>query len=218
MTSLCLHHVGEIVLARLLDTLSRVDRLNAVECKLHAGCSLLSVLRSAGVAQPYAFAVNAKLAPTMLDGTSVRFDGAHGVDVLCHDTGHGVAIEAKLGVDRVSRREFTKRFLGPITLSTHKSARMSGSMTAILNYRGMGDRRHLALRTREPSVELCSPWFLVIRAATWRAWTSHCPDLSNAHVATFEDVARAHGDAAAFDRLVLETIGQGFHSAWNVSL
>lgn len=219
MTSLSLHHVGEIVLAGLLDALSRADRLDAVECKLHADCSLLTVLRAADVGPPYSFAVDSKLAATVVDGAAVQFDGAHGVDVLCHGTRGGIAIEAKLGLDRVSHREFTKRFLGEVTLSRHKSARFCGSMTAILNYRALGDSRAFGLRTKEPPVDLRLPWFLVIRAATWKTWAPQRPNLSpDAHVATFEDIAAAHGTAGAFDRLVLEKIGQGFHSAWKVQI
>jgi hypothetical protein len=55
----------------------------------------------------------------------------------------------------------------------------------------------------------------VIRAQTWAKWRQR-PALGDAHVALFEEVAGAHGDAIAFDRLVHGVIGGGFHSAWEV--
>jgi hypothetical protein len=215
-TTLSLHHVGEVVLCGLLGGLARQDRLHSVPCKMHSDCSLLSVMRGATIGPPYLFVDNVQLAPVSFGGKTVRFDGAHGVDVLCHDGSRGLPIEAKLGRDRLTCSAFTDRFLGPLTLSTHKSPRFTGSMTAILNYRGIGDGSPLTLRTEDPSVELAPPWFLVVRAKTWDSWASERPSLSDAHVAIFEDIARAYGDATAFDALVLAQVGAGFHSAWKV--
>jgi hypothetical protein len=112
-TVLSLHHVGEVVLAALLDALARSNRLDAVPCKVHADCSPLSMLGSVSIAPPYSFAVNAKLGPVVVGGQTIGFDGAHGVDVLCHGGGRGLPIEAKLGLDRVSYAAFSERFLKP---------------------------------------------------------------------------------------------------------
>lgn len=215
-TALSLHHVGEVVLRGLLASLAERQRLDAVPCKLHSACSLSSVLQEAAVKAPLAFEVNAPLAPIELNGKKVLFDGAHGVDVLCHDGARGLAIEAKLGLDRLASATFTERFLGPLKLSTHRAPRFTGSMTAILNYRSLGDGDALPLRTKAPAIELVAPWFLVVRRATWRAWGSDRPEFSNAHVALFEDIASAHGDAGAFDQLVLQVVGGGFYAAWKV--
>jgi len=215
-TTLSLYHVGEVVLCGLLDGLAHQDRLHAIPCKLHSDCSLLSVMTGATIRPPYRFDDNVQLASVSLGGKTVRFDGAHGVDVLCHDGTRGLPIEAKLGVDRLTCSAFTDRFLDPLTLSTHKSPRFTGSMTAILAYRGIGDGSRLTLRTEDPPVELVSPWLLVIRAKTWDSWASVRPALPNAHVAIFEDIAGAYGDSTAFDALVLAQVGRGFHSAWKV--
>ena len=215
-TSLSLHHVGEVLLCGLLDGLSSRGRLDAVPCRLHADCSLHTVMSHAAMKPPYFFADNVQLAPVTIGPTTVRFDGAHGVDVLGHDGTRGLPIEAKLGLDRLSSATFTERFLDPPMRSTHKSPRFKGSMTAILNYRGVADGTPSRLTTEVPSVELVLPWFLVIRAQTWKAWASGGLSLSNAHVAIFEDIAGAYGDSAAFNRLVLSQVGNEFHSAWKV--
>jgi hypothetical protein len=215
-TMLALHHVGEVVVSGLLDGLAQRELLRAVPCKLHPDCSFMSVLTDSAIKPPYLFAHNVPLAPVGLGGKVVQFDGAHGVDVLCHDGRHGLAVEAKLGLDRLTRRAFTDRFLGGVTLSEHKTQRFVGSMTAILNARAI-DGMPLTLRTQEPSVELTRPCFLVVRAKTWSSWGSDPPTFSNAHVATFEDIAGAYGDASAFDALVRAHVGGGFHSAWKVS-
>lgn len=214
-THLELHHVGEVVLCGLLERLAERRRLGAVRCKLHDACNLSAVLDRAGVERPLRFAVNAPLAPVALVSGNVMFDGAHGVDVLCHDSTRGLGIEAKLGLDRLSSSAFTERFLRLPKRSSHRPPRVTGSMTAILNHRSVG-ATPLPLRTSAPALDLVAPWFLVVRASTWRGWGAKPPALSNAHVAVFEEIAAAHGDAGAFDRLVLEQVGNGFHAAWKV--
>lgn len=214
-TTISLHHVGEVVLAALLDGLARSDRLGAVPCKLHPDCSLLTTLGGASITPPYSFAVNAKLAPVAIDGQTVGFDGAHGVDVLCHGGGRGLPIEAKLGLDRVTAAAFGDRFLQPLTMSGHDPPRCNGSMTAILSFRHIGDGAPLPLRTAAPATVLSASWLLVVREKTWAKWRPP-PALGTAHVVLFEDVARAHGDGAAFDRVVRGVVGDGFHSAWEV--
>jgi hypothetical protein len=215
-TTLSLHHVGEVVLCGLLDGLARRDRLHAVPCKLHPDCSLLSVMTKAAIRPPYLFADNVPLAPDSTAGKTVRFDGAHGVDVLCHDGQRGLPVEAKLGLDRLTCAAFTERFLHAAMLSSHKSPQVTGSMIVILDERRVEDAP-LTLRTTDPPVEVVGPWFLVLRARTWNSWATERPSLLNAHVAVFEEIAEAYGDATAFDALVLAQVGGGFHSAWKVS-
>ncbi len=215
-TALSLHHVGEVVLSGLLDGLARRDHLHAVRCKAHPDCSLASVMTTAGIHPPYLFADNVPLAPDATGGRVLRFDGAHGVDVLCHDEQRGLAIEAKLGLDRLTCSAFTDRFLHGAMLSRHKSPQVTGSMIVILDERRLDDAP-LNLRTADPPVAVVRPWFLVLRARTWNSWATERPSLSNAHVAVFEEIAEVYGDATAFDALVLAQVGGGFHSAWEVS-
>jgi hypothetical protein len=216
-TALALHHVGEVVLRGLLARLAADERLGDVSCKLHDACNLASVLQSAGVQGPLGFAVNAPLAPVPLNGKNVLFDGAHGVDVLCHGGSGGLAIEAKLGFDRLSAPTFTSRFLGGLGHTAHSPPRVKGGMTAILNHRCL-DGCALHLRTQDPGVALVAPWFLVVRRATWDRWNGQPPSLVNAHVAVFEEIVttKTGNNEAAFDQLVAETLGSGFYKAWKI--
>lgn len=215
-TTLALHHVGEVVLRGLLAGLAARNRLDAVPCALHPDCSLDRVLKAEHITPPHSFSVNAKLAPASLSGKIVRFDGAHGVDVLCHNGSRGIPIEAKLGFDGLTASAFTERFLGPLALSTHKPPRFAGSMSAILNYRGLGGGAPMQLHTTDPPIELAPTWFLVIRRQTWDGWASKKPPLSDAHVMLFEEIAAKYGSPADFDQLVLEQVGDGFHSEWEI--
>ncbi len=150
------------------------------------------------------------------------FDGAHGVDVLCRGPGSlGLALEAKLGLDRMARGEFRKRFLAPVSLTTHSSRRFKGSMVAILNYRALQTGELLPLRTGAPnSLDLVPDWFLVIRREVWNErWKKGkaCPPLApNAHVTIFEDIVQRHGDAKSFDALVHRLVGNDFFEAWGL--
>jgi hypothetical protein len=152
------------------------------------------------------------------------FDGAHGVDVLSRGSESlGLALEAKLGLDRMARGEFTKRFLPPVSLTTHSSRRFKGSMVAILNYRALQTGERLPLRTAAPSAaELVPDWFLVIRREVWdERWKEGktCPPLAqHAHVTIFEDIVQKHGDGdpEAFDDLVRCLVGNGFFEAWGL--
>jgi hypothetical protein len=216
-THLALHHVGEAVVSGLLAALDQQQKLTRVRCSRHPECSVASVLSGAGLRHPRQFAINTPLAPISMDGKTVRFDGAHAVDVLCHDGQLAVGIEAKLGFDRLSTSTFTGRFLSPLGISTHASPRINGSMTAILAHRRLSDGSPLALRTTSPALSLAEDWFLIVRRDTWMRWSS-CPELpSNTHVALFEEIAESYGNAESFDQLVLATVGTGFHSAWRVS-
>jgi hypothetical protein len=163
------------------------------------------------------FEANAKLARLPVGDQSIRFDGAHTIDVLCHGGDRGLAIEAKLGLDRMSRAQFTSRFLGVPRRSGHKDPRFSGSMAGILAHRATVDGIELALRTEHPNVSIVPDWFLVIRRQVWTQWNSTPPDLVTAHVALFEDVVRMYGAGQEFNDLVQRVVGNGFYEAWGLT-
>lgn len=212
-TALQLHHLGEALLASLIRGLAERDQLG-VPCRLHSACSLSSVLDGAGIRSPCSCSANVPLAPIPFRGQMTRFDGVHCVDVLCHDNdGHSVALEAKLGLDRLAPGEFSKRFLKPVEPSSHSQPRFGGSMIAILSDPQLGS----SLRTTEPPTAVAQEWGLVIRRKVWKRWEVKQPALSHAHVFVFEDIVRDFGDATVFDRLVAELVGARFHEAWRLS-
>lgn len=217
-TELELHHVGEAVLKSLFEGLDAAEKLS-VSCRVHQDCTMDEVLRAAGVSTPWSFKINVPLAAIPFAGTETGFDGAHRVDVLCHDqVGHGVAVEAKLGLDRMSPAEFERRFLTPVEVSTHRDPRFKGSMTGILNFRAV-DGEALELHTVDPPALLAAPWILVLRERVWSGkWGEQAPHLNNGHVVVFEDLVKAHGGASSFDELVLRVVGHGFADAWGLQL
>ncbi len=199
-TEIQLHHIGEVVLAGLLRELHKRGDLDA-ESSLHTDCRLAAVVGQAKIGQPLFFDPNVQLEAIEINHEKLLFDGVHGADVLCRGPGSlGLALEAKLGLDRMARGEFRKRFLAPASLTSHTSRRFKGSMVAILNYRALQTGELLPLRPAAPnSVDLVPDWFLVIRREVWNErWKKGkaCPPLApNAHVTIFEDIVRRHGDA-----------------------
>lgn len=215
-TSLSLHHLGEVIVAALLGRLAAKGELGKVVCKRHDGCSFQKVVEDASIPARYAFKDNVKLAAILHQGRLLGFDGAHGVDVLCQGGDRGLAIESKLGLDRLSAASFTDRFLGALTLSAHATPRINGNMIAVLDKRSV-DNVALLLETKDPTTKLVEPWVLVIRTQTWKAWGLKPPELSpHAHVVIFEELAKAHGDHKDFDDLVTAVVGSAFHSAWEI--
>ena len=223
-TKIHLFHIGEVVLATLLQELG-ARRCLAVPCLIHADCTVATVLAAGGLQGTIRFTPDVPLAPIPTGETALLFDGVHCVDVLAHDEAAttAVAFEAKLGLNRLSRGEFEKRFLVGATLTKHKPPRVKGSMMAILSHRSIDPIGDVALRaTLDFPRSIARPWFLVVRRSTWRQWSGarNAPSqLSpDTHVLCFEDIASQHGDSAAFDLLVHRLLGDGFSAAWDLDL
>lgn len=220
-TEIQLHHIGEVVLAGLFSELAGRGELD-VPCVRHENCQFSTVLAQAGVGTPVSFSANVPLASLVINREEVLFDGAHGIDVLSSGpAARGLAVEAKLGLDRMASGEFRTRFLSHVSLTTHTRPRIRGSMVAILNYRTMQGGESLPLRTVSPfGVEIMAPWFLVIRRAVFANWTrrnGHLPALApDAHVAIFEDIVQKYGDAQSFDALVHRLVGADFYRTWGI--
>ena len=220
-TKIHLHHVGEVVLAELLKALVERRELDTVPCVHHHACTLGRVVHEAGLAAPFTFEANVGLGPVTLAGSQLLFDGAHEVDVLCQGTdGRGLALEAKLGTDRMAAAEFKKRFLAPVAVTSHKpNGRVKGSMVAILNHRFIEALGALPIRTqRAPAAELVESWALVIREEVWRGWAKRgMPSFAaTCHIMVFEHIVAKYGNAAAFDDLVRQAVGDDFFAAWKL--
>ena len=216
-TEIQLHHIGEVVLAGLLRRLSSRHNLD-LPCKLHDGRGLAASIDRQQLAQPLSFEANVPLAPFEINGEAVRFDGAHGVDVLCRSQmSVGLAFEAKLGLNRLTHAEFTRRFLNLPSFTRHRPPRIKGSMIAILNYRALREDVELPLRTHGDSgVELAKDWFLVIRREVGNQWRQPPALGRNAHVLVFEEIVERFGDGRAFDSEVHRLVGNDFHRCWEL--
>jgi hypothetical protein len=220
-TEIQLHHIGEVVLAGLLSELAACGQLD-VPCVLHENCRFSTILAQSGIGTPVSFSANVPLASVVVNRKQLLFDGAHGIDVLSSGPeSRGLAIEAKLGLDRLAAAQFRRRFLAHVSVTTHTRPRIKGSMVAILNYRSLHGGESLRLRTVVPfGVEIVPAWFLVIRSAVWASWTrrkGQLPPLApDAHVAIFEQIVQKHGDARSFDALVHRLVGSGFSRSWGL--
>lgn len=220
-TEIQLHHIGEVVLAGLLHELADRNALD-LPCVLHHDCRFSSVLAQARITAPFKFTTNVPLASVIINQEELLFDGAHGIDVLSSGPDpRGLAMEAKLGLDRMAPGEFKRRFLAHASFTTHTRRRIKGSMLAILNYRAMQGGESLPLRTTAPSgIEIVPAWFLVIRQAVWTNWTRRkheVPPLARgAHVLIFEEIVKKHGDGRSFDALVQRLVGADFYESWGL--
>ena len=212
-TKICLHHVGEVVLGSLLGTLSAEGELTKVRCLRHSDCTLDAILKEALVEAPYEFEANAKLSPTTVGGETLIFDGAHGVDVICRGANlRGFAIEAKLGLERLSAPEFTRRFLADVGFTEHNPRRVKGSMVSILNGRSIGVLGAFDLHVSQ--TELVTSWAIVIREAVWSNWRVASPAFAPAaHWLSFDQIASEFGEGE-FDNAVKEILGDKFFRAW----
>jgi hypothetical protein len=223
MSRIQLHHIGEVILAGLLQELADRGDLD-LYCPLHSNCSLQTILAAYGVVPPFTFDANVALAPAVIGKTTLLFDGAHGVDVLARGSGAcGLAVEAKLGFDRLAPGEFKRRFLAPVSVTGHTPQRIKGSMVAILNHRFLDALGALPLHvTGEFATELAQDWILVVRQRVWEKWNkgnAKPPEFArNAHVIVFEEIVRRHGDGTAFDDLIHRLVGTGFYSAWDLGI
>jgi hypothetical protein len=102
-----------------------------------------------------------------------RFDGAHKIDIAILDDTRSSCIpcEAKLGNDRLGKREFESRFLMPCKTS-HQQSRIAGSMAAILE-RKLPDaclNAPITVSHHGREYEVTSPWVLIVRKVIQDSW------------------------------------------------
>ncbi|WP_197068529.1 hypothetical protein [Photobacterium gaetbulicola] len=126
-------------------------------------------------------------------------------------------IEAKLGLERLSRNEFAKRFMKSCKTS-HDDTRVAGSMISILERKLPAQciNQELHVTYQGQKYVLSEKWGLIARSATHSKWRSNgFPSLSlNCKHLAFEDLASSYGDKGAFNNLVTEILQIDFHKQW----
>lgn len=148
-----------------------------------------------------------------------RFDGAHKIDVavMASKTKECLAIEAKLGHDRLGRREFEKRFLKGCGTS-HGDSRISGSMVSILEGKlPVGcEKEAVIVEYREDTYRLLPRWVLVVRQRIIDAWLKNGrPSLTHRCIAyAFESIVSCYGGSEPFNELVSELISGDYYQEW----
>jgi len=147
------------------------------------------------------------------------FDGVHKVDICILDTEAKTCfpIEAKLGLDRLSKNEFTKRFMEPCKTS-HNDSRVSGSMISILERQLPAQciNQELYITYLGEKYLVSDKWGLIARSAVLDKWFSNgFPMLSfNCKYLAFEDLASSYGDKGSFNRLITEMLEIDFYKQW----
>jgi len=152
---------------------------------------------------------------------SFRFDGAHKIYIAILDKAglSCMPCEAKLGNDRLGKREFEKRFLRSC-LTSHDNTRIAGSMISIL------ERKLPSPYLNSPVLvghegrgyQLTSPWVLIMRKKIHDSWTKFgVPSLSSACIyISFEAIVEALGGKTPFNSLVAELVSFDYYEAWVV--
>lgn len=150
---------------------------------------------------------------------SLLFDGAHKIDIAIIDdeTGTCIPIEAKLGLDRLTKNEFEKRFLSGCGTS-HKNTRITGSMISILE-RSLPDTcKHspLTVTTKNREYVLSKNWILLCRKKVLEKWEKNgTPNLSkNCKVVAFEDLVKTFGTRDKFNSIISEMLKQDYYENW----
>ena len=198
-----LTHIGELLIAEMLNSSSKVRELFGDKL----GVSLMD--NGNVVAVPEV---------SLASCGQYTFDGTHAVDVglLLPGTLKCVPIEAKLGTDRLSKPEFEKRFLQSCWVS-HGGTRISGSMTSILERKLPaaidGD---VEVRRNGVSYKLTPEWILVVREQVLSSWKANgVPALSsNCSILSIEEVVSAFGNKNDFNELVAKLISADYYQNW----
>jgi hypothetical protein len=150
-----------------------------------------------------------------------RFDGAHKLDIAIFNGTQFFCIpcEAKLGKNRLGKRQFDNRFLIPCSTS-HKGSRIAGSMIAILE-RKLPDaclNAPIFVSHDGRDYEVALPWILIARKAILDSWQK-CgpPSFSPAciHV-SFEAIVEALGGKTQFNSLVGDLLSFDYYETWMV--
>ncbi|WP_295899498.1 hypothetical protein [uncultured Vibrio sp.] len=196
-----LNHVGEALICEL------INRSNATKSTL---TDAMGIDSSTFIAIP----------EIRLDSCAgLIFDGVHKVDVCVLDTEAMTCfpIEAKLGLDRLSKNEFAKRFMKPCKTS-HNDTRVSGSMISILERQLPAQciDQELYVTYLGEKYLVSDQWGLIARSAVHDKWsTNGFPTLSfNCKHLAFEDLARSYGDKDSFNSLIAEMLEVDFYEQW----
>ncbi|MBL8026627.1 MAG: hypothetical protein JNL74_09460 [Fibrobacteres bacterium] len=147
-----------------------------------------------------------------------RFDGAHKLDIGILDISKKecVAIELKLGKDRLSASQIDRRFLCNCGTS-HNNSRISGNMMAILE-RKLPDQCkscEIEISVEEELYTLSKRWFFVCRQQVVDSWTVSKPSLSeNCTIITAESIIEKLGDKSIFNDIVKSHIDFDYYEKW----
>ena len=214
-----LSHVGEDLIAEMLDSLAHRQELSHVKCAI-TGRSLADDIREGSLGDSINFRADDASLVVCNNGLVFACDGEQTVDVLCTGTERAIAIEAKLGETRMGASEFRKRFCVRCEKSKHSDLRLSGSMVAVLErslpFEGTSE---LVAHVNGGQRTLAEPWWLVVRQVVLDQWrrTNDFP-VTSARLLVFDDLAQVYtsGSRQQFDHLVKHVVGSDFVRRWRL--
>ena len=191
-----LSHIGEVLISRMIESSSQVRN---------------EVL---GHNKGFEFSPEIRLNKC----GPLIFDGVHKVDVsaLSSELNACIAIEAKLGLDRLSKNEFNKRFISDCGTS-HEGTRVKGSMISILEGRLPEQcTEKLSVTYSSKAYQLQDSWVLICREKVIKNWNENgYPDLSkNCKIVCFENLVELYGSKEPFNKLMSELLDQDYYSEW----
>jgi hypothetical protein len=216
--SIKLTHVGEDLVAAMLEELSRRNALSQVVCEF-SGRTLLQDIEEGGLGDGVHFHADDANLWVQKGELTFSCDGEQKVDVLCAGQSNAIAFEAKLGVERMGSAEFHRRFCTPCEKSMHADDRISGSMVAVLE-RSLPFKSdfNLVAQTGFGCWQVTPAWWLVLRQSVVTKWrkAGRVP-VKSARITSFESLARLYGSRQQFDLLVQRVVGLDFASKWGLS-
>jgi hypothetical protein len=222
MIDLKLHHIGEPLVARMLQAIDAAGLLSTLVCE-RTGVSIESDIVAEGLQPPVEFLPERASLGVSTDSRRWMCDGAQKVDVLCAGkSNRAMAFELKLGEERLRTNEFKKRFLNECSRS-HGDSRLKGTMIAVLDRRlsqfeSAALHASIARQDQADEVwEVVRPWWLVVRRSVWLRWEqSGVPGLNHGRVLVFENMVREFGGKTAFNDLVRELVCGSFFEEWRL--
>lgn len=217
MIDLKLHHIGEPLVARILQELEAAGRLSNLVCE-RTHVSVEDDIAAGRLQRPIEFLPEKASLGVSANGGEFMCDGAQKVDVLLSSSSQrAMAFELKLGEERLRTNEFQTRFLGECSTS-HAGSRLKGTMISVLDRRFQGSEAAvLRASVSTTTWEVVRPWWLVVRKAVWLRWEqSGVPGLTSGRFLVLEKVVQEFGGEEAFNDLVRELVYGNFFEAWGL--
>ncbi len=213
-----LHHIGEELTVKLLESLHETGRLRHVSC---ADCkkTLAAIIKST-VGHVVAVTPQARPHVTLSDGTSPRIDGMHKIDAVVVGDECALPFEAKLGTTALAWSRVSGAIGAGCELRIEGSGRaLDGKMWCLLARTGAAKGATVCL-AHPRGVIVGAQWVLVARRVVQRKWRRLDSVFKHSHVIVFEDLVRAlRSPSDDFDRIVAMTVAapeSGYRQSWGL--
>lgn len=225
MSDLRLHHIGEPLVARMLTELEARGKLSRLVCPMKK-ISVEDDIAKHGLSRPLRFLPEQARLKVVGPKDTYFCDGAQKADVLCVSSdARALALELKLGEERLGANEFKKRFITDCVPS-HEDTRLKGPIISVLarRFSRFQESQVIAMVKEEEEeadareFKVLKPWWLVLRTSIWNRWSGQVsPELGEVRILLLEDMIRELGGGREFNRLVRELVtSEDYFSDWGL--